>query len=646
MSPYYAAMGTLAGRAAVAASNGTSAGAGSSASTNASGASASGAKAAAGGKGPKVDSELLMYHISLFILALLAVVVVVRLPRAIGRFSRAAEWTKGHVFGSKSFSNNTVRRVQWTHDSGPYTGGDYSSDSSHDMYGKEAQLQRVDNKGIPIATSYPPHFASTPAAFRPITTLLHTRVHPGVSISHLVVMAIYLAILVYPSFYKTNAFTDPKRFGWIAVAQYPFVYAFGTKNNMIGMVLAVGYEKINFIHRFAGRLAILAANVHGIGYLYKFTAAGTFQESIAKPANYWGLIALICMDCLFFFSTAFWRQKAYNIFISTHVSSLILLFPATIYHKETTMYWVFATVGIYGLDAVICRTIKTRIATASILPLPELGVTRVEVPWINSGWRAGQHVRVRVFSSGMGLFGWSEVHPFTIASTTGGPDGLVLMCKKAGSWTNKLYNIAMESKGLSPDGQGRVKMMIEGPYGGPGHRVFSSFSAAVFIAGGSGITFSLSAVQELVRQDLAGQSRIKLIHLVWTVQDPSALVPLLPQFQALVQESIFTPIRISVFYTRAPTGKFPFSDDFFARSPYISLSPGRPKMEVFVESAVDNTLALASRSGEQEPNCGVIVGVCGPVALADGVFRSVGRVDRFKRDKVGGIEVHEETFGW
>lgn len=35
--------------------------------------------------------------------------------------------------------------------------------------------------------------------------------------------------------------------------------------------------------------------------------------------------------------------------------------------------------------------------------------------------------------------------------------------------------------------------------GGPGHSVFASYSAAMFVVGGSGITFALSAVQDLVQ---------------------------------------------------------------------------------------------------------------------------------------------------
>ena len=42
----------------------------------------------------------------------------------------------------------------------------------------------------------------------------------------------------------------------------------------------------------------------------------------------------------------------------------------------------------------------------------------------------------------------------------------------------------------------------------------------MFVTGGSGITFALGAVQDLVQKDLRGESPLKIIELVWIVQDP------------------------------------------------------------------------------------------------------------------------------
>jgi ferric-chelate reductase len=128
--------------------------------------------------------------------------------------------------------------------------------------------------------------------------------------------------------------------------------------------------------------------------------------------------------------------------------------------------YVAAACVFYLLDHVV-RAIKTRVTTAKLRPLPELGITRVEVPSINAGWRAGQHVRLRVLSPSMGWWGWSEVHPFTIANVAETSEGMVLMCKKTGRWTDSLFSMAQTaSYGETGKEVGRdVRVMVEGPYG-------------------------------------------------------------------------------------------------------------------------------------------------------------------------------------
>lgn len=43
---------------------------------------------------------------------------------------------------------------------------------------------------------------------------------------------------------------------------------------------------------------------------------------------------------------------------------------------------------------------------------------------------------------------------------------------------------------------------------------------------------------------------------------------------------------------------------------------------------------------------GLIVGICGPVGMADEVATAVSGLDPLRRDQVGGVELHEEAFGW
>jgi hypothetical protein len=53
--------------------------------------------------------------------------------------------------------------------------------------------------------------------------------------------------------------------GFITLAQLPVVFLFATKNSILSLLLGPGhgYEKLNFVHRWAGRGMLISALVHG-----------------------------------------------------------------------------------------------------------------------------------------------------------------------------------------------------------------------------------------------------------------------------------------------------------------------------------------------------------------------------------------------
>jgi ferric-chelate reductase len=134
-------------------------------------------------------------------------------------------------------------------------------------------------------------------------------------------------------------------------------------------------------------------------------------------------------------------------------------------------------------------------------------------------------VRLRVLSLGLGAFAWAESHPFTIQSVAraaGDAEGLVLTVKQAGNWTRKLYALAnAASYDAEKTGAGReVRVLVEGPYGGPGHTMYAGFDAALFVAGGSGITYALGCARDVIQKAADGRARTKVVELVWVVREP------------------------------------------------------------------------------------------------------------------------------
>ncbi|TFK47318.1 hypothetical protein OE88DRAFT_1738613 [Heliocybe sulcata] len=590
---------------------------------------------------PTVNPFQLVLYADVVLLCGVAVFALFTIPRFLARFSKGLEWGQGIFFQSADVApprRSPKRRPTLNQQSSFQLG----SEDSHTAHSHSHLVRRVSEKANGrVRYSFPPHVRSWSTLALPLARILNTSVSREFSLGQGILMLSYFGVLLFVALYQSSLFTDPVRTGFVAMSQIPVVVALATKFNVIGMVTDVAYQHLNYLHRFAGLLLAIAANIHTLGYVYQWSLDGTFTESIKHPAIAWGLVATFAVDVLVFMSTETWRLKAYNVFFASHVLAVAVLLVATCFHMPSTIPYVLAAVAFYGLDLLV-RLLKTRICTARIRPIPELALTRVEVRPLNAGWRAGQHVRLRVLSLWMGWWAWTEVHPFTIASVSRGPEGMVLMCKKAGDWTGKLYEMAKLSE-YGDEAYGRdVRVWLEGPYGGPGHSVFASYSGALFIAGGSGITFALAAVQDLIGRDMDGTSRVKVIELAWAVQDAAALVPLVPLFTSLLQQSTLTSLRIQVFYTRATMTDV--SKIFLP--PGLTLLPGRPRVPKLLDAVLDCTMSIAFGSKNKTELSGVVVGVCGPAGLGKDARRAVDTVDPRRRKAVRGVELHQESFGW
>jgi len=265
----------------------------------------------------------------------------------------------------------------------------------------------------------------------------------------------------------------------------------------------------------------------------------------------------------------------------------------------------------------------------------------------------------------MGRFAFTEVHPFTIASVArnSGGEGVVLYVKSAGDWTRRLYDVArsyeasanpfedQNEKGSRLEkGAGKgatMKMVVEGPYGGPGHTMYASYTSSFIVVGGSGITYGLSIVDELIRDNDKMQSRTRLIHLVWVVQDPSAVLPFLSTLTSFLDHVAYLPtisLKLTIHYTRAVSPSFSQQLKAIGGFPrHVKLEAGRPNLSEMLEAFVQKTDTLSrGKTGLS----GVMVGVCGPKALADDVRKAERSISRQLRNSVGGVEVDEEVFGW
>ena len=56
--------------------------------------------------------------------------------------------------------------------------------------------------------------------------------------------AFYFGVLLFAGLYRTSVFTNPLRPGYVAVSQIPWVVVLASKNNVISLLLGIGWDHV------------------------------------------------------------------------------------------------------------------------------------------------------------------------------------------------------------------------------------------------------------------------------------------------------------------------------------------------------------------------------------------------------------------
>lgn len=594
---------------------------------------------------PPVSNEDLVLYVDVALAFVVLFFALLSFPRLVARL------TLPHCEGW------LIRRAKL---SSRFVGTNITLEDSKDTKSSEegdVAPYKIDLRDAPrpsTAPKLPAHIPGYTTLLSPLSKLASAR-YDGYSVGQYTVLTLYLGAMIVAMFLFSSPVNNITRAGFVCISQAPVVVLLGVKNGPIGVLLGKGYEKLNYIHRWVGQLMFLAALFHVVGYLVKWTKTGTI--AIASKNQAWGWFAFGGLVLLAMLSLPPVRRSSYAIFWHAHWVGFFMFVIASCYHVPACIPYGIAGLAIYTLDQ-LARLLKSHVTTATITPVPALKCTQLSVPHLTRGWRAGQHVRVRVLNSGVGILGWAETHPFTIASISapdGNGDGLTLLCKRAGDWTEALYHMSQPPQSTSSekgDGVGaRVHVVIEGPYGGPSSAIPTSFSSALIVCAGSGITFGTSSIEDMVVGAETGCSRVRRCELVWVVQEHSAIAPLLPAFATLLARAADAKtlvLTITVHYTRASP------DGAVASLPVgVRIVAGRPNLESALGNMVTRTEAMVDdvEAGSQDRKglakvTGVFVGVCGPSGLVESAWEAAHAVEDSVKRKIGGVEVHEEAFGW
>ncbi|OJZ89028.1 hypothetical protein ASPFODRAFT_68453 [Aspergillus luchuensis CBS 106.47] len=481
------------------------------------------------------------------------------------------------------------------------------------------------------------------------------------------------------------------RAGWLAAAQIPLLVALAGKRNLIGMLCGIPYVRLNIYHRWVSRGLLLLSTFH-----FAFQNHGWDIYHINRlewdtddcPTK--GIAAYAFILWMNLTTLAPFRHMSYEFFVVQHIITFFGFIIALSYHLDTSpapnaQRYVYVTAGIYVagliLRFVYYSYINSRPARAILEPL-EGGATKVRITARKiRNWKPGSHILLSLPRLGLQLS-----HPATISSIPSSHDGeLVLILKAHKGFTRKLINTAestiKSSKDVeSPQIQRSYTALLDGPYASSAPD-FTSFDSVLFLAGGTGVTFTLSQLLHVAHRSTNGPLPLRQVLFIWVIKESRQASWVLAELEAAMQKLQNTniQIRVKIFITQdsvclpdtdsktnnekqncactdpcicsndnygddvdkieqiAPSSLCTDPDSALETSgpPRIPFAQGRPSFDGYIEDAV-----LQAR-GE------IAVAVCGPIGLTVSVRQAVVRVSDHlavcKGSGLPGVFLHVEN---
>lgn len=196
---------------------------------------------ASGAAAPKpFDNLRLVFNGDILLIAFFACFVVVSLPRA---FARMLSGWRGHILWSVA-GKRRDRKLTSTPSSTEASTENYGPTKSEDSHTYQSHARLVRRESDNVLSAIPYHIPTLSSIFHPIAPIFRYRIIPGFSLGQAVILGVYGGVLIYVLLYQSNTFTDPSRAGFVGMSQIPLVFAFATKNNLLGMLVGLGYEKV------------------------------------------------------------------------------------------------------------------------------------------------------------------------------------------------------------------------------------------------------------------------------------------------------------------------------------------------------------------------------------------------------------------
>ncbi len=268
----------------------------------------------------------------------------------------------------------------------------------------------------------------------------------------------------------------------------------------------------------------------------------TVRENSFSPAKMiqerylTGVVGSTAFGAIFLFSLRPVRANAFELFLILHICLAALYLTCSYLHQPKYVtyflvfnrlliafyrmgYYIWVAVGFTALDRLhrVFRLIfincRNPTPLKAVIEHVSNDAIRITLPNRHINWSAGQHVFLTLPGISNLLF---ESHPFTIASIREPtPRGyknqpLVFIIRAANGLTRHLCNYAASYPGKP------VTVLVDGPYGRPPS--VNSFSTVVLLAGGSGVSFTLPLLLDIISAARRNDSPVRRVLFIWSVK--------------------------------------------------------------------------------------------------------------------------------
>jgi predicted ferric reductase len=452
------------------------------------------------------------------------------------------------------------------------------------------------------------------------------------------------------------------RTGILSLVNFPLVWLFGMRNDVLLWLTGWGFGTYNAFHRWIARVATLQAVIHSLGYTAMILGNGGWSSFLTywTKRYFWnGELATVAMCALLLLSVYGLRRAHYEIFLVTHILLSIATLWSMYYHVEifTSGEWnvfIWPCLVVWILDRVLrvgrilafSRNFWNTKANATFDPASNL--VRLDVDGSKSMRRPkpGTYYYIHVLDD---VLYAHQSHPFTLAyvssdtsNTTSTPlssraprpsplrhsssdssesdalltntsSNLVFLIRPYDGFTSRLKSHCL----LHPK---KLRVLIEGPYGHS--EALHLYPNVLFVVGGTGVAVPLSHIARL----LSPESHVQSLKIVWAVREHAFLTSVLQDFRGLLADE---RVELEVHVTQDKE----VMDEVMERDlKSVRIVTRRPDVQAAMQKA-------AKDAGQQR----LAIVACGPALMADQARKaSVAMLARGHSD----VEYFEESFKW